>query len=96
MIKQEGRHYETPYGFANERYDLSMKVTNDVTMSRGKPLPVGPTARLKDGMSWEKLSTMTPEDIKEKNVFPYLPLPIQTMPPAGCCFLKYRWKNSHG
>src|SRR4029453_5221140 len=26
----------------NERYDLSKRVTSEVTMSRGKPLPLGP------------------------------------------------------
>ena len=29
----------------NERYDLSRHVTTEVTMSGGKPLPVGPTAK---------------------------------------------------
>ena len=58
----------------NERYDLSKKVTTEVTMSKGKPLPVGPTARLKSGLTWEKLAGMTPEKIKEDGLFPYLPL----------------------
>ncbi|MBI4007689.1 MAG: cytochrome B6, partial [Planctomycetes bacterium] len=31
----------------NERYDLSKKLTTEVTMSKGKPIPVGPTAKLK-------------------------------------------------
>ncbi|WP_347275399.1 cytochrome B6 [Candidatus Kuenenia sp.] len=77
----------------NERYDLSMKVTNGVTMSRGKPLPVGPTARLKEGMSWEKLSTMTPEEIKEKNVFPYLPLPHPNHATGGMLFSQIQVKQ---
>jgi cytochrome c peroxidase len=59
----------------NERYDLTKKVTTEVTMSKGKPLPVGPTARLKGGLPWDKLAGMTPEEIKEKGLFPYLPLP---------------------
>src|SRR4051812_2288842 len=29
------------------RYDLSRRVDPSVTMTRGKPIPVGPTARLK-------------------------------------------------
>ncbi len=59
----------------SERYDLSEKVNNNVTMSGGKPLPVGPTAKLKAGVSWQSLSTMMPEDIKKKGIFPYFPLP---------------------
>ena len=65
------RHME----LLNGRYDLSKKVTDEVTMSGGKPLPVGPTARLKDGLTWDKIDAMTPEQIREKGVFPYLPLP---------------------
>lgn len=58
-----------------ERYNLTPKTTTEVTMSGGKPIPVGPTAKLKDGLTFEDLANMTPEEIKEKGVFPYLPLP---------------------
>jgi cytochrome c peroxidase len=64
-----------------QRYDLSEKVDANATMSGGKPLPVGPTVRLKKGVSWEKLSEMTPAEIRKKGVFPYLPLPHVS--PAG-------------
>jgi hypothetical protein len=59
----------------NARYNLSEKVDNNVTMSGGKPIPVGPTAKLKDGLSWGSLSKMSPEEIKKSSSFPYLPLP---------------------
>lgn len=59
----------------NARYDLSEKVDNNVTMSGGKAVPVGPTARLKKGLSWIDLSKMSPEEIKKSSSFPYLPLP---------------------
>lgn len=65
----------------NERYDLSENVDDSVTMTGGKPLPVGPTARLKKGLSWDELSKMSPADIKSKKAFPYLPLPHVS--PAG-------------
>src|SRR5215207_8623342 len=32
-----------------ERYDLSRRVDENVRMTRGKPIPVGPTAKLKSG-----------------------------------------------
>ena len=44
----------------NERYDLSPEVTTDITMSGGKPLPVGPTAKLKGKLTWEKPPGLTP------------------------------------
>lgn len=70
----------------NERYDLSRKVTTEVTMSNGKPLPVGPTAKLKSGMTWEQLANLTPEQIKEAGVFPYLPLPHPSHSSGGMLF----------
>jgi cytochrome c peroxidase len=58
-----------------ERYDLTRHVDESVRMTRGKPIPVGPTARLKNGVTWEQLSQMSPEEIRDREVFPYLPLP---------------------
>jgi cytochrome c peroxidase len=60
-----------------ERYDLTPKTDSRVTMSRGKPIPVGPTAKLPADMTWDKLAAMTPEDVRARNLFPkgYLPLP---------------------
>jgi cytochrome c peroxidase len=67
------------------RYDLSRKVDESVKMSRGKPIPVGPTARLK-GVTWEQLGKMSPEEIKGKGIFPYLPLPHVNHPVGGMVF----------
>jgi len=53
-----------------ERYDLARRVDSKVTMTRGKPIPVGPTARLKGGITWEQLSKLSPDEIKDKNLFP--------------------------
>jgi len=68
-----------------ERYDLAKHVSAEVTMSGGKPLPVGPTARLK-GITWDQLSSTTPQEIKEKGTFPYLPLPHPNHPVGGMIF----------
>ncbi len=78
----------------NERYDLSQKVTSEVTMSGGKPLPVGPTAKLKGKLTWDKLATMPPEEIKEKNVFPYLPLPHPNHLSGGMLFSQKQIKQA--
>ena len=67
------------------RYDLSRRVDANVQMTRGKPIPVGPTARLK-GVTWERLGKMSPDEIKEKGVFPYLPLPHIAHPVGGMVF----------
>jgi cytochrome c peroxidase len=60
-----------------ERYDLARRVDTKVKMSRGKPIPVGPTVKLPDGMTWEKLAQMEPDRIRADGLFPlgFLPLP---------------------
>jgi cytochrome c peroxidase len=62
------------------RYDLTPKFDANVKMSRGKPICVGPTARLANGLTWEKLAGMSPADIKKAGAFPYpsLPHPLHT------------------
>jgi cytochrome c peroxidase len=62
------------------RYNLQPQLDTQVTMSRGKPIPIGPTARLVQGRTWEALATMTPDAIRQANAFPYpaLPHPKQT------------------
>jgi len=57
------------------RYDLTPHLDPSAKMSRGKPLAVGPTARLKDGTTWDKLAGMSPEQIRQANAFPYPALP---------------------
>jgi hypothetical protein len=69
-----------------ERYDLTRHVDESVRMTRGKPIPVGPTARLKNGVTWEQLGQMSPEEIRDRGVFPYLPLPHVNHPVGGMVF----------
>ena len=68
------------------RYDLRRRVDESVRMTRGKPIPVGPTAKLKSGVTWEQLGLMSPEEIRDKGVFPYLPLPHVNHPVGGMVF----------
>lgn len=69
-----------------ERYDLSRRVDESVKMTRGKPIPVGPTAKLKGGTTWEQLGQMSPDAIRERDLFPYLPLPHVSHPVGGMVF----------
>lgn len=59
----------------NARYNLEPKLDPEVKMSRGKPLCVGPTAKLGANMNWEQLGKMSPDDVKKGNAFPYPSLP---------------------
>jgi len=71
-----------------KRYNLAPKLDPKVTMSRGKPICVGPTARLPKGMTWEMLADMSPEEIRKKGVFPYPSLPHPKHAPGGQVFPK--------
>ena len=57
------------------RYNLEPKLDPTATMSRGKPLVVGPTARLPQGTDWETLAAMSPAEVRRNNAFPYKALP---------------------
>ena len=57
------------------RYRLDCTIDPGATMTRGKPLAVGPTGRLPRGVSsWEEYASFTPEQIRDGGAFPYKPL----------------------
>ena len=74
-----------------QRYDLTNRPAKDVTMSRGKPVQEGVRSKLSQGMTWEKLEAMSPEEIREKDVFPagFFPLPHPNHPEGGMVFTKF-------
>ena len=57
------------------RYNLEPRLDPVVTMSRGKPLAVGPTAKLPAGMTWEALAQLSAAEIRDRDIFPYKALP---------------------
>jgi cytochrome c peroxidase len=75
----------------NERYDLNVRSASGVTMSRGKPIQEGVRVKLPPGMTWENLANRTPEEIKEKNLWPQglFPLPHPNHPEGGMVFPKF-------
>lgn len=68
------------------RYDLTPRFIEGVTMSRGKPVPKGPTAKLPDGMTLEDFSALKAEEIRARKLFPYLPLPHPLHSTGGMVF----------
>lgn len=75
------------------RYDLTPRLDPEVKMTRGKPLAVGPTAKLKDGRSWEDLAKMTADEIREKDCFPYPSLPHPKQATGGQVFPQVQTKQ---
>jgi hypothetical protein len=74
-IAQKGQVMAAQRQLLERRYNLTPQVDSRVTMARGKPVPVGPSAKLPQGVSWEQLTSMTPVDIRQSGLFPYPPLP---------------------
>ncbi len=74
-----------------ERYDLSNHPASGVTMSRGKPVQDGVRARLAAGITWDKLAAMSPDEIRDKNLFPkgFYPLPHPNHPEGGMLFPQF-------
>jgi cytochrome c peroxidase len=72
----------------NERYDLSNHPAAGVTMSRGKPVQEGVRVKLPKGITWDQLAAMTPEEIKDKDLFPagFMPLPHPNHAEGGMLF----------
>lgn len=73
------------------RYDLADRPAPGVTMFRGKPVQGGVRVRLPGGASWEQLAAMSPQEIRDKNLFPagFLPLPHPNQPEGGMLFPQF-------
>ena len=72
-----------------QRYDLADKpVTEVLTSGSGKPIQGGVRARLPQGVSWQELAQMTPQQIKDKALWPagFLPLPHEHQKEGGMLF----------
>ena len=85
-IAAKSKVMETQRKLLERRYHLKPKLDSEAKMSRGKPLPVGPTARLPEGMTWERLAGLSPEEIKKQGGFPYPSLPHPLQSPGGMVF----------
>jgi len=74
-----------------ERYDLSDRPARGVTMSRGKAVQEGVRAKVADGVTWEELGSMRPEEVREKGLFPkgFLPLPHPNHNEGGMVFPQF-------
>ena len=73
------------------RYDLSNRAAKNATMSRGKPLQEGIRVKLPSGVTWEHLASLSPTEIRDKNIFPkgFYPLPHPNHPEGGMVFPKF-------
>jgi len=57
--------------YMGQRYNFNGIVAKEVTMTRGKPIPVGPVSRLPEGVAtWEELGNLDAAAIRQKELFP--------------------------
>lgn len=71
-----------------ERYDLSDNPIPGVTSGRGKAVQGGVRVKLPEGVSWEDLANMPPEEVKTQGLWPkgFLPLPHPNHADGGMVF----------
>lgn len=74
-----------------ERYDLADRPAKGISMSRGKAVQEGVRVKLPQGITWEQLASMSPDEIKERNLWPkgFLPLPHPNHWEGGMVFPKF-------
>lgn len=83
--------------YMDTRYAFTGKTDATVTMTRGKPLAVGPVVKLPEKITnWEELANLTPEEIFKRDLFPegFRPLshPLQS---TGHMLFSQRWLGAH-
>ena len=76
-----------------ERDDLSDNpIPGVASAGRGKPVQGGVRVKLPEGVSWEDLANMTPEEVKSKDLWPkgFLPLPHPNHADGGMVFPQFQ------
>lgn len=73
------------------RYDLANRPVKGTTMSGGKAVQQGVRVKLPEGMTWEKLAALSPEEVKKQGLWPagFLPLPHPHHEAGGMIFPKF-------
>ena len=91
MKAEKPKIMERQMELLKRRYDLENRPAKGVTMTRGKPVQEGVRVKLASEVTWEKLAAMSPEEIKEKGLWPagFLPLPHPNHKEGGMLFPKF-------
>ncbi len=91
MVADKSRVEAEHQKLLQERYDMANRAAPGLTMFRGKPVQEGVRVKLPGGATWDQLTGMTPEEIKEKDLWPagFYPLPHPNHPEGGMLFPKF-------
>jgi cytochrome c peroxidase len=90
VMKNKPKVMKRQMDLLKERYDLSNKPAEGVTMTKGKPVQGGVRVRPPEGVTWDELGKMKPAEIKEKGLWPkgFYPLPHMKQLVGGQVFPK--------
>ena len=80
--KQKPKLMSDVHDYMNGRFDFSGKAIPGHYMSGGKPIMQGPVSRLPNGFTtFEQLASLSPQEIREQDAFPFKPLahPLQSV-----------------
>ena len=66
MSANKNEVMERAQALLEERYDLADRPVDGVTMSRGQPEQGGVSLKLPEGVRWQKIAELTPDEIREK------------------------------
>jgi len=86
---QKARVMQRQADLLNQRYDLSDRPMSSAMMSGGRrAVQDGVRVKLPEGVTWESLAAMRPEEIRQKGLLPpgFLPLPHVKQPTGGQVF----------
>ena len=91
MKAEKAGHMSKQKALLDQRYDLANRPAKGATMTGGKPIQEGVRVKLSGVTSWDRLAAMTPDDIREKDLFPagFLPLPHPNHNEGGMLFPKF-------
>jgi cytochrome c peroxidase len=90
MSAAKGEVMQRQMSLLEQRYDLGDRPAQGVTMSRGKAVQEGVRVKLPDGLTWQQLAAMSPQDVRAKDLWPagFYPLPHPNHPEGGMVFPK--------
>jgi cytochrome c peroxidase len=94
MAKSKPEVMHRQKALLDQRYDLADRPAKTVTQSdRTKPIQEGVRVKLPAGISsWQALAALSPDEIREKGLFPpgFLPLPHPNHPEGGMVFPQFQ------
>lgn len=91
LAGEKDKVMQTQKALLEQRYDLADRPVEGVTMSRGKPVQGGVRVKLPMGSSWHELASLSPDQIRQRKLFPagFLPLPHPKHGEGGMLFPKF-------